>query len=325
VRPSVQLVRVIRSGLQESVHLGDVAVCDQDGRVVASAGEPARPVFARSCMKPIQAAVCLREIAEELPPRELAVMCSSHNGEAEHVRAVLSLLRRAGLTAASLLCPPSYPLDAASMACSKGPRRELSDCSGKHAGMLLACRRSGWDPASYPERGHRLQRRIRRAVLRASGLETVAIGVDGCGVPVHAMPLSSLATVYARLTTPATLGDLELQARACVEAMLAEPYMVGGRDRVDTAVMGATGDVVAKAGAEGLYCTSLMRSGLGVALKVADGGSRAGRAALIRVLRQLDALSSTAVRDLRPYARPPVLGGGRPVGALVAEANLRHR
>lgn len=324
MRPSVPLVRVVRSGLQESVHLGDVAVCDRFGRLVASAGEAARPVFARSCMKPIQAAVSMRAIAEELPPREVAIMCSSHNGEPEHVRVVLALLRRAGLSAASLRCPPSYPLDAASMARSREPRPELSDCSGKHAGMLLACRRAGWDPESYPRRGHPLQRRIQRAVLHASGLEKVAVGVDGCGVPVHAMPLSSLAIVYARLTSPGTLGDLEPHARACVEAMLAEPSMVGGRGRVDTAVMAATGDVVAKGGAEGLFCASLMRSGLGVALKVADGGARAGRAALVRILHQLDALSPAASRDLRSYARPPVMGGGRPVGAFVAEVDLRR-
>lgn len=305
------------------MHLGDVAVCDRLGRLVASAGEAGRPVFARSCMKPIQAAVSVRAVAEELPPREIAVMCSSHNGEAEHVRVVLALLQRAGLSAASLRCPPSYPLDAASMARSREPRPELSDCSGKHAGMLLACRRSGWDPESYPRRSHPLQRRIQRAVLRASGLEKIAIGVDGCGVPVHAMPLSSLATVYARLTSPETLGDLEPHARACVEAMLAEPYMVGGRDRVDTAVMAATGDVVAKGGAEGLYCASVTRLGLGVALKVADGGSRAGRASLVHILHQLDALSSAALRELRPYARPPVLGGGRAVGELVADVHLR--
>ncbi len=305
------------------MHLGDVAVCDRLGRLVASAGEAARPVFARSCTKPIQAAVSLRTIASELPPREVAVMCSSHNGEPEHVRVVLALLRRAGLSASSLRCPPSYPLDAASMARSREPRPELSDCSGKHAGMLLACRRAGWDPASYPRRDHPLQRRIQRAVLRASGLEKVAVGVDGCGVPVHAMPLSSLATVYARLSSPETLGGLEPHARVCDEAMLAEPYMVGGRDRVDTAVMAATGDVVAKGGAEGLFCATLMRSGLGVALKVADGGSRAGRAALVRILNQLDALSPTASRDLRSYARSPVMGGGRPVGELVAEFDLR--
>ena len=51
------LVRVLRSGLEESVHLGDVAVVDADGRIVAAAGDADRVAFARSSMKPLQAAV----------------------------------------------------------------------------------------------------------------------------------------------------------------------------------------------------------------------------------------------------------------------------
>ena len=47
---AVPLVRVVRSGLEESVHLGHIAVCDANGRLVASAGDPKQPVFARSCM-----------------------------------------------------------------------------------------------------------------------------------------------------------------------------------------------------------------------------------------------------------------------------------
>src|SRR5918994_6276271 len=55
----VPLVRVIRSGVEESVHYGSVAVADADGRVVASAGDVGRVAFARSSMKPLQAAVSL--------------------------------------------------------------------------------------------------------------------------------------------------------------------------------------------------------------------------------------------------------------------------
>jgi hypothetical protein len=58
-------------------------------------------------------------------------------------------------------------------------------------------------------------------------------------------------------------------------------------------------------------------------LKVADGGSRAGRSVLVRILEQLDALSPDALRELRPFARPSVMGGGRAVGEIVAEVDLR--
>jgi len=94
----VPLVRVIRSGVEESVHVGHVAVCDASGRLVASAGDPDHVAFVRSCMKPVQAAVSLRAIEEDLPDGLVAIMCASHNGEAVHLRAVRSLLRLGGLT-----------------------------------------------------------------------------------------------------------------------------------------------------------------------------------------------------------------------------------
>jgi L-asparaginase II len=319
------LVRIVRSGVEESVHLGHVAVCDEMGRLVASAGDPNHRVFARSCMKPLQAAVSLKVIADPIPDRELAVMCASHNGEPVHVGAVRAVLRRAGLGPEALRNPPGWPIDPASMARAQQQNRQLHDCSGKHAGMLLACVRAGWDTGTYLRRSHPLQKRILRSVLRASDRDEVAIGVDGCGVPVHGMRLRDMATLYARLARPETLGDLGDPADLCVQAMLAEPYLVGGRGRVDTAVMSETADVVAKSGAEALECAAVLDPGLGVAVKVADGGWRAGPPALVAALSQVGALDADQVRRLAPFGRPPVLGGGEPVGEMIPELRLRRR
>ncbi|MFN8233467.1 MAG: asparaginase [Actinomycetota bacterium] len=248
------LVRVVRSGVEESSHLGHVAVCDADGRLVASAGDPDRLVFARSCTKPLQAAVSLGAVDEALPDREVAIACASHNGEPVHVGAVRAVLRRGGLDEGALRNPPGWPLDAQAMARSQHKHPLLHNCSGKHAAMLLACVRNGWDPEAYLGRSHPLQRRILRAVRSAAGQDRVEVGVDGCGVPVHGVSLRAMATLYARLSEPERLGALGPSAGRCVEAMLAEPYLIGGRRRDDTDIMRATGDVVAKAGAEGLGC-----------------------------------------------------------------------
>jgi len=322
---AVSLVRVVRSGLEESVHLGHVAVCDADGRLVASAGDPARRVFGRSCMKPLQAAVSLRAAGDELPDRQLAVMCGSHNGEPVHVSAVRALLHRAGLSPESLQNPPGWPLDRETMARAHHKHKELHNCSGKHAGMLLACMRAGWDRASYLRAGHPLQKRILRAVLVGAGLEKVEVGVDGCGVPVHGMALRSMATLYARLVRPERLGDLEPFADRSLEAMLTEPYLVAGRDRLDTDVMQIAGDVVVKEGAEGLVCAAALPSGLGVAIKVEDGGSRAAAPTLIRTLADLDIITPTQEEALRRHARPAVHGGGKRVGELAPVFELRRR
>jgi L-asparaginase II len=320
--PPVPLVRVIRSGLEESVHAGDVAVVDPDGRPVAFAGRPDRMLFARSCMKPLQATVSLSLAPFDFPDREVAVMCASHNAEPVHVEAVRSLLARAGVSEEALKCPSVRPWDEGAAAARPKPRPINSDCSGKHAGMLSACRAQDWPQDSYRDSDHPLQQAVLGAVLMASGRDEVPVGVDGCGVAVHGMPLAGLARIYALFSTPDRWGELAAAAGHAVGAMRAEPYMVAGRNRPDTAVMEATETVAAKGGAEGLMCAVVLDRGIGVAVKIRDGTSRAAGPVLISVLRQLGVLEDAQMDRLAPFARPPVLGGGMPVGELRAEFEL---
>jgi L-asparaginase II len=324
VSRSAVLARVIRSGVEESTHVGHVAVCDADGRLMAVAGDPDREVFARSCLKPLQAAVALHLIDEELTDREIAVICSSHNAEPVHLRAVHAVLQRAGLTTSSLRCPPAWPLDPDTMVKVGRRRRELHDCSGKHAGMLLACVCAGYERSSYLSRSHPLQRRIRRATLAALDRDDTQVGIDGCGAPVFTGAVRDWATLFARLGEPDRFGGLADAAELAVGAMLAEPYLVGGRDRLDTDVMSVTGRVLVKEGAEALTCASVPELGLGIAVKAEDGGDRAVGPALIRVLRELGAITRRETADLVDRAEPLVLGGGGAVGEVVSDLSLRR-
>jgi L-asparaginase II len=322
----VPLARVVRSGIQESVHGGDVAVCDADGRVVAYAGDPHRALFSRSCMKPLQAAVSLTSMnwSGDLSDRQVAVMCASHNGEPIHVETVHSLLDVAGLGVDDLQCPPDFPLDQEWAISSGERRRDQHNCSGKHSGMLLACVRAGWDTSSYLDPTHPLQQRILGAVAVGTGLEPATIGVDGCGAPVHAVTLAGMATMFARLTAPERLGDLALAARRAVESMLAQPYLVAGRNRVGTALMELTGTVIEKGGAEGLSCSASLPAGLGIAVKTADGSHRAIPPTVLSILRQLDLVDGVMLQELAAFAHPTVLGGGRPVGEIESVVQLQR-
>lgn len=317
---AVPLAHVLRSGLEESVHLGHVAVCDSTGQLVASAGDPSRLVFARSSMKPLQASVALAAMHDDdLPVPMLAVMCASHNGEPVHVRTVSALLRRSGLGVSSLRCPPDWPMDAGARARARGPRRVLHNCSGKHAGMVAASASAGWDLETYLRPTHPLQRRVTKAVLAATGLAKVHVGVDGCGLPVHGLPLASMAALFARLARPERLGAIQPDVARATSAMRAEPYLVAGRNRTDTALMREVPGLVVKSGAEGLACAAVLETGLGVAMKIEDGGDRAAGPALIWALAQLGAVSIEALARLDPFVRRPVTGGGRVVGELSAE------
>jgi L-asparaginase II len=321
--PAQALVRVLRSGVEESIHLVDVAVADADGTLTAFAGDPDRMAFARSSMKPLQATVSMSLAPFAFSDEEAAVMCASHNAEPVHRAAVRGILARAGVDESALRCPSVRPWDEESALAAPEKLPINSDCSGKHAGMLAACTAQGWPLDTYRDPDHPLQSAVLRGVLAASGLPEVRVGVDGCGVPVHAMPLRSMAAVYGGLARPGRLGPLSEPAARAVEAMTAEPYLVAGRNRVDTAVMErAGGRVAVKAGAEAMMCAAVPDPGVGIALKVRDGGQRATGPVLIAVLRSIDVLDEADVEALAEFAAPAVLGGGRPVGDLEVAVDL---
>jgi L-asparaginase II len=311
-----RLIEVVRSGYVESVHRGSVAVAGPDGALVAWAGDPEVRTFARSAMKPLQAAVSVSLVPDDdLTDVEVAVAAASHNAEAVHLEAVAAILDRAGLSFADLRTPPALPLDPEAARAADGPSAELHNCSGKHALMLLACVRQGWDLETYPDRAHPMQRAVQDAVRLAGG-EEPDLAVDGCGLPVHALSLGAIATLYARLAASGDLGGLAPFAGRVLAAMAAEPYLVAGRNRPCTDLMREAPGIVAKVGAEGVFCAVVPAEGLGVAVKIEDGASRAAPPALLHALREIGALDEAAAARLGAWTAPPVLGGGEPVGSL---------
>jgi L-asparaginase II len=296
--------------LVESVHRGRVAVCDQEGRVVEAVGDPEGYVYARSSAKPFQALPLVLSGAADtlgLTDEELAVACASHNAEEPHLRAVRSILEKAGLSEDDLQCgahPPLYAPAAIELACrGEEPGNIHGNCSGKHAGMLAVCVHQGWATGGYRNPSHPLQVWILEIVARVCGLEPdeILLGGDGCGVPSFGLPLGNLATGFARLATGALPGDLAEAAIKVGGAMREHPYMVGGTERFDTVVMRRT-DLVCKSGAEAVFGSG-SPEGWGLALKVSDGGARALRPAALAALSRRgvegpDELASSPVRDL---------------------------
>jgi L-asparaginase II len=151
-----------------------------------------------------------------------------------------------------------------------------------------------------------------------------AIGVDGCGAPVHGVSVAAMATLFARLASPETLGAWGPGAATAVSAMRAFPFLVAGTGRSDTAIMSEAPNVVCKVGAEGLHCAAVLDAGIGVAVRIADGSDRAASPALLRALGLLGVLDERQLERLHRVARPVVRGGGRPVGELVSRFRLRR-
>ena len=262
-------------------------------------------------MKPFQALPLVADGAAEhhgLSEEEIALCCGSHNSEQKHIDAARSILAKAGVDEELLVCGTHEPLLAErrdALAASGTPLAPvMSNCSGKHAGMLALAAFHGWPLRGYERREHPVQRRIAREAARWTGAEPGGLvwETDGCGVPTLAVGLANLAGAAARLAAAA--GGEEAPRRV-VRAMTRHPFMVAGTGRPCTRLMEEEGGrVFAKAGAEAVYIAGEVERGLGVALKVEDGAQRAVAPALLGVLDRAGLLSVGAKRALRDFARP---------------------
>jgi L-asparaginase II len=319
-----------------------VAAATPEGRLVAYLGDPETATYLRSAAKPFQCLPLLLaggEATFSLTPADLALICASHSGDPEHVKGAEDLLARGGFGIADLLCGAHIPLgkESAQRMLREGeePTPLHNNCSGKHAGMLLACKVSGLPAADYVDPDHPLQQRIVEHVLEICRVprELVGLGIDGCSVPAFHMPLSAAARGYAALADPLAAGTagLETGVAAALDrvarAMTSEPVKVAGRGRFTTRLMEVTrGRVLGKEGAEGFYALAVRGPvALGIAVKIADGGERCRDGVVLDVLRELGSLSGAELEELYEFYSPPVLNArGLRVGEVVPDVDLEE-
>lgn len=329
-----RLVVAERGGYAESAHTGHIAVVDPAGNLLYSCGDPQRPTFARSSMKPLQTVPLIETGAAahyQLSPADISLACASHNGEEQHTARVLDLLKRLELEVEDLKCglhPPRWKDTYEQIIKSDTPITPVfNNCSGKHSGMLTTARYMGESTEDYYVLEHPVQQRILEVISDFSEVPVrdIEIGIDGCGVPVHGIPLDRLALCFAKMAKPESFPEKRREAIETVTAsMMTAPEMVGGTDRFCTDFMKVMGGrMFGKAGAEGVYCIGDLQSGLGIALKIEDGNGRAAYPAAVEVLKQLGLLTEQQEEKLSSYhhpelknAREEVIGHLEPVFKL---------
>lgn len=300
------IVEVRRGKLLESKHRVHAVIVDNEGHVVKSYGDELFFTFWRSAAKPFQVLPLIElggHIRFGFTPQEIAVMVSSHNGEQEHLHAVESILNKIGLSETSLDCGTAIPLGrkvAKELAQSKKKPTLLHNaCSGKHAAALALAKTMDVDEQGYILPEHPVQKKLLEAIAHCTDLnaDTIETAVDGCGFPVYALPLRNMAMAYARLAkTIKRCNDKQEAALELIrEAMVRNPFYVAGSERICTGVMEKTGgEIVAKQGAEGIFCMGQNSEGLGVAIKVEDGAHRALDPVVVSLLNDLNVLPASA-------------------------------
>jgi L-asparaginase len=162
--------------------------------------------------------------------------------------------------------------------------------------MLAICQQRQWPLNNYLHYNHPVQKLVLSQVaelMRMPGEELIR-AQDDCGVPTYFVQLGQMATLYAQLASGDNLGMERI-----VRAMTHHPVLVAGEGAFDTELMQLSeGELVSKAGAEGVQCIGRIGEGMGMAIKVMDGSKRAKHAVAIQLLRQMGWISPSVSEAL---------------------------
>ncbi|MBQ3708045.1 MAG: asparaginase [Clostridia bacterium] len=329
-----------RGELIENRHEGCVAVVGEEGLRYAG-GRWGERMFFRSCSKPIQALpVFLLGLDKSygLTDEECAIMAGSNAGEPICTEVAERLIEKAGVTDDDLVLRPRYPSHEptkfAAIARGEGPRKVWHGCAPKHVGAILVQRELTGSGRGYHLPDSAAQRLIRYTISLFTGTpyERIALGTDGCGVPVFGVPGDAMAHAFLCLAAPDLIPEKGFAdaARRITALMHRYPHLVRGNNYLCT-VLNAADGVVAKGGASGVYCFGLKPERLGVMFKIADGTETAWQAITARIIRQIapdghgallqkletEELIGTVCREIRSLA-------GEAIGELRADFTLRR-
>lgn len=292
---AVNVAEVWRGSFLESRHRGRAVVCNARGEVIAAWGDADQAMLPRSSCKMLQALPLVESGAAArfgLGPEQLALSCASHQGAPVHTRPVTRWLSVIDRAEDDLACGAQRPADRADQdalaRAGEQEGRRHNNCSGKHTGFLTLERHIGGG-AEYVAPDHPVQKSVRAAFEEMCGETASGYAIDGCSAPNFGTSLKGLATAMARMADPAGLAPSRAQAaEALVQAMKAHPELVAGEGRACTGMMRAmSGPTVVKTGAEGVFTAILPDRGLGVALKIDDGATRAAECAMAALLVRL--------------------------------------
>ncbi len=323
-----------RAGILECIHYGTVCAVNSQG-ILASAGDTDWLCFYRSASKPIQSLPVLLHGLDKkygLTEEETAIFSGSHWADEDHVRILESVLAKTELKEDQMVMLPTYPNRAARKEQLIGahmPMRKIyHNCSGKHLGMMLLARELGEPVEDYWKRESKAQKEILEVISQMTDVPAshIRIGVDGCGVPVYAVPFYTIATSYLRLSQPELIKDISL--RNAVENNMnilhKYPNMIAGKDII-CSILTSSPDLIGKSGALGVYAIGIRSLGLGIAAKIIDGSHDEFAAIVLQVFDQLGYHDSRITEKIKEAYSDIILNDNREeVGFRKAVFRLTH-
>ncbi|MBO0600610.1 asparaginase [Sporosarcina sp. E16_3] len=319
------IVEEHRGGRIENIHQGIICVVNDKKEVIYEKGNIGSHVYYRSAMKPIQAIPIFQTTIIEkykLSLEEAALFTASQRGEKYHQEALVKLIGKLGLSEEMLICGASYPLNDKPKEQyiwdHKPKRKLLHNCAGKHLGFLAYAKEKGYELSSYADPEHPLQKEILMQLVNLSEtpIDNINSGVDGCGVPVYGVPLKNMAISYLKFVAPELIADKHLAqvVTQIGEVMNAHPEIVASHNFICTVLL-EDKNIIAKGGAQGVYCLALKKERISIAIKVLSGSELVWPVLVAELLEKLNySNKETIFRLLAIRPKAIINDNGKPIG-----------
>ena len=199
---------VQRGELTESIHTAKCLVKNSNFKTILSSGHCRDLVYPRSAIKIFQALPFINSGAPEkyfLNEKILAIACSSHCGEPNHLNILKDWLKKINLSIKNLKCGIHNPINNESsdnlLLSGQKPTQLHNNCSGKHLAMLSGCLANKMEYDNYVDYDHPYQKLIRNSLeyFTESLIKKKGIGVDGCNAPQYAFSIDNLTNAIVNL------------------------------------------------------------------------------------------------------------------------------
>ena len=280
------LVKEYRGNIVENVHCGSIAIVSSTGDTIAYLGDIEKQTFMRSASKPIQVLPTLLAGLHRrfnLTDEDVAMFNSSHWGSNHHIFVLEEISRKTGINPEDMIMKPCSSTSASALAAKLTDRTKLHPrqgqsklqhcCSGKHFSLMLLQRELTGKPDGYHLKDSPVQQQIINFISMLSQTPTykIGLGIDGCGVPVFALPLRSIAMSYAKLMDPFSLSN-ELRETIDYNFSCIHRYPEKINDYgTPSYYINQNPDLIMKDGSRGVICMAIKSMKLGIAVKLEDG------------------------------------------------------
>ena len=322
---------VTRGNIIESIHGVKCVVQNFNYKIIFTTGHELDLVYPRSAIKIFQAIPFIQSEAHKkykLSKKEIAISCSSHCGEKQHMIVLHNWIKKIKINNNSLKCGIHNPLNLDSsnklLSSGKKPNQLHNNCAGKHLGMISGCLSNEMDIKNYLDFNHPYQKLIRNSLENITKYKITKkqVGIDGCSAPQYAFPLQNLSTSMVNLIKN-YIGneDFSTSIKLLLDSILKYPQLIGGSKKFDSELMRITkGKIFSKGVAEGVLLFAHKEKKIGGVIKIIDGNERALPSATTEIFKKLSLVTKNEQQKLSDWNNQKIYNHAKiKVGRIYAQ------